>query len=167
MGKLVVVEKDPVTGTDTHNIKGDATNPAPPPATIPFAGTGDYDYKGAITDKLSDFVTIGGKPVALVNSESTLDAGEDSPPAGKHSGPQGKNFLPIPPAPQPIPITLAIQDSPLGKGIPNSGAGSGVLTVGGVKVLLDADKIDTCSGVGAPADSSVAAAGQDFVTCSE
>ncbi len=167
MAKLVVVEKDPVTGTDTHNIKGDAPNPAAPPPTVTFLGTGDYDYQGAITDKLSDFVTVGGKPVALVSSQSTLDPGEAAPPAGKHSGPQGKNFVPTPPAPQPIPLTLSIQDSPLGTGTPNSGAGSGLLTVGGVKVLLDQDKIDTCSGVGVPADSTVAASGQDFVTCSE
>jgi hypothetical protein len=166
MGKLVVVEKDPVTGTDTHNVKGDATNPAPPPPTVPFVGTGDYDYQGAITDELSDFVTVGGRPVALVSSRSTLDPGQDAPPAGKHSGPQGKNFLPVPPAPQPVPVTLSIQDS-VGTGTPNSGAGSGVLTVGGVKVLLDADAIDTCSGVGGLAGSTVAASGQDFVTCSE
>jgi hypothetical protein len=165
MGKLVVVEKDPVTGKDKHKVQGDATNPAAPPPTIPYAGIGDFDYKGAITGKLSDFVTIDGQPVALVSSESTLDPGEDAPPAGKHSGPQGSNF--VPPSPAPIAITLSIKDSPLGTGTPNSGAGSGVLTIGAVKVLLDADKIDTCSGVGAPAGSSVAAAGQDFVTCSE
>ncbi len=163
MGKHVVVENDPVTGTDKHNVQGQATNPGPPPPTVAYAGVGDFDYTGAITEKLSDFVRIGGVPVALVTSQSSLDPGEDAPPAGKHSGPQGSGFLP--PAPAPVLITLVIQDSPLGTGTPGSRAGSGLLTVGGVPVLLDQDVIDTCSGVGAPAGSTVAAGGQDFVTC--
>jgi len=163
MGKLVVVKGDPVRGTDTHNVSGQATNPAPPPPpTVPYAGVADFQYDGAVTGKLSDFVRIGGVPVALVSSRSALNPGEDAPPAGKHSGPQGTNF--VPPTPVPVASTLSITDAPLGTGAPNAGAGSAVLTVGGVKVLLDADKIDTCSGVGKTADSTVTAQGQDFVT---
>lgn len=162
MGKLVVVKGDPVSGTDTHNVSGSATNPAAPPPTVAYTGTGDFAYNGAVTGQLSDFVHISGTPVALVASRSTLNAGEDTPPSGKHSGPQGSNF--VPPTPVPIASTLSITDTPLGTGVPNAGAGSALLTVGGTKVLLDADKIDTCSGVGATGDSTVTAQGQDFVT---
>ncbi|HEY2669138.1 MAG TPA: hypothetical protein VGJ07_02050 [Rugosimonospora sp.] len=161
MGKLVVVEGDPVRGTDTHNVSG-MTSSSPP---VAYTGVGDYQYTGSVTDALSDFVTIGGVPVALVSSKSSLDPGQTAPPAGGHSGPAGSNFAP--PAPAPNPVTLSIVDSPLGTGVPNAGAGSGVLTVGGVKVLLDSDKIDTCSGIGVTADSTVTAQGQSFVTCSQ
>lgn len=162
MGKLVVVKGDPVQGTDTHNVTGLAKPPPSPPPT--YTGTGDFTYNGAVTDELSDFVRIAGVPVALVTSSSSLNPGETSP-AGKHAGPQGSNFTP--PAPAPEPSTLNITDSPLGTGVPNSGAGSALLTVNGVKALLDADKIDTCSGVGGLAGSAVAAQGQDFVACSQ
>lgn len=162
MGRLVVVKGDPVSGTDTHNITGQATNPSAPPPTVPYTGVADFAYNGAMTGALSDSVTIGGVPVALVTSKSSLNAGEAVPPAGKHSGPQGGNF--VPPAPAPVAASLSITDSPLGTGVPNAGAGSTLLTVGGVKVLLDADKIDTCSGINVPAGSSVAAQGQSFVT---
>jgi hypothetical protein len=161
MGRLVVVRGDPVSGTDTHNVSG-MTGSSPP---VAYTGVGDYTYTGSVTDALSDFVTVGGVPVALVTSKSSLDPGQTVPPSGGHSGPAGSNF--VPPAPAPNPVTLSIVDSPLGTGVPNAGAGSGVLTVGGVKVLLDADEIDTCSGVGAPAGSTVTAQGQDFVTCSQ
>jgi hypothetical protein len=169
MGRLVVLQGDPVSGTDTHQVSGMATNPAPPPATVPYTGRGDYQYNGAVTRQLSDFVSIGGVPVALVTSQSTLNPGEDTPPTGKHTGPQGSKFVPpgnppVPGALVPIPSSLSITDTPLGTGVPNAGAGSALLTVGGVKVLLDTDKIDTCSGVGAKADSTVAAAAQSFVT---
>lgn len=159
MSKLVIVENDPVRGIDTHNVKGSDTSTPP----NPYAGTGDFDYDGAMTDRLIDFIRIAGRAVAVVSSGSTLNPGQDAPPAGKHSGPMGSNFTPAAPAPNPG--TLAITDAPLGAGVPNAGAGSAVLTVNGAKVLLDADKIDTCSGVGATAGSTVTATGQDFVTC--
>lgn len=166
MGKLVVVEGDPVSGTDTHNVTGQGPNPAAPPPLAPFAGTGDYKYNGAVTDRLSDFVTIAGTPVALVTSQSSLNPGETAP-GGGHEGMSGKNFVPAPGVTVAMPTgQIQIVDSPLGTGVPNSGAGSALLTVDGTRVLLDGDKIDTCSGVGTPADSSVAARGQDFVTCS-
>lgn len=159
MGKLVIVADDPVTGKDTHNVTGTTTSNPP----VVYIGTGTFDYKGAMTGSLSDFVTVDGTAVALVSSESSLNAGEDAP-GGGHDGLSGKDFTPpIVDTSKPITIT----DSPLGKGTPGSGAGSGVLTVDGVKVLLDADKIDTCDGLGVPGNSSVAASGQDFVTCSE
>ena len=162
MGKLVVVKGDPVEGTDTHNVTGQATNPGAPPPTVPYTGVADFAYNGAMTGQLSSFVSVNGDPVALVDSRSTLNEGEAAPPAGPHSGPKGSNFVPA--APAPIPTTISITDTPLGTGVPNAGAGSALLTVDNVKVLLDADTIDTCSGVGGTAGSTVTAQGQDFVT---
>ena len=160
MSRRVIVENDPVRGTDTHNVSGSNTNVPP----NPYTGTGDFDYDGAMTERLVDFVRIAGRAVAVVSSGSTLNTGQDVRPAGKHSGPTGSNFKPAAPAPNPA--TLNITDVPLGSGVPNAGAGSALLTVDGIKVLLDADEIDTCSGVGATAGSTVTATGQDFVTCS-
>jgi hypothetical protein len=159
MGKHVVVDGDPVTGTDKHNVTG-VTTSSPP---VPYTGTGDFDYAGSMTGGLSDFVTIDGVAVALVTSTSSLDAGETAP-GGGHHGNSGSGFTPST-VDTSKPVLIA--DQPLGTGVPSTGAGSGLLTVGGVKVLLDEDKVDSCSGVGATGGSSVAAVGQDFVTCSE
>jgi len=166
MGKLVVVKDDEVKGTDKHNVTGNATNPAPPPAPpiIPYQGVADFKYDGKMTDQLSDFVKVDGKPVALVCSESSLNPGENSAPAGKHSGPQGTNFLP--PSPQPVLPSLSITD-PIGEGKPSVASGSSFVKVNNVKVLLDGDKIDTCDGLGIPGNSTVTAANQDFLFCSE
>ncbi|MDT7797389.1 MAG: hypothetical protein QOI78_822 [Actinomycetota bacterium] len=158
MGKLVVIKGDQVTGTDKHNVTGSTVSTPP----VFYAGTGSFKYQGSITDQLSDFVRIGGTPVALVTSRSSLDPGEDAPPAGQHSGPAGSGFT----APAPNPGSLSIVDLPLGTGVPGSGAGSGLLTVNGVKVLLDGDAIDTCGPAPTTGASKVAAQGQDFVTCS-
>jgi len=163
MGKLIVVEQDPVKGTDKHMVAGNATNPAAPPPTVPYSGVGDFDYDGKMTDGLSDFVKIGGKPVALKNSKSSLNPGESAPPSGKHSGPLGKNFTP--PTPVPIASTLSITDS-VGTGTPSASSGSAFLQIGGTAVLLDGDKIDTCDGMGIPMNSTVTASGQAFVSCS-
>lgn len=160
---LLVVGGDPVEGTDTHLVSGDATNPAPPPPTVPYAGTGRYDYVGSMTDGLSELLRIDGAPVALTTSSSTLDPGEDAPPAGGHSGPAGSGF--VPPAPAPLPVSLSITD-PIGSGTPNAAAGSAFVTVDGDPVLLDGDAIDTCDGQGTPANSTVSAATQDFVSAS-
>jgi hypothetical protein len=65
----------------------------------------------------------------------------------------------------PTTATLNITD-PIGTGVPNTGAGSTFVTIGGTKVLLDGDKIDTCDGLSVPANSTVTAEGQDFVNCS-
>jgi hypothetical protein len=157
MGRLAVVEGDPVRGTDTHNVTGTIGSP---PA--PYTGVGDYAYRGSITGGTSGFVRIGGLPVALATSSSTLDPGETAPPAGGHYGPAGGTFRPSGPSTP----TLVIADTPLGTGTPGAGAGSALLTVDGTAVLLDADPVDTCSGVGATAGSSVTARGQDFVRCS-
>ncbi|WP_030322606.1 hypothetical protein [Streptomyces sp. NRRL B-3229] len=167
MGHLLVVQGDPVRGTDRHHVEGEGTNPAPPPATVFYAGLGDYAYKGSLTEALSTFVTVAGTPLALVSSRSGLDPGEDKP-GGGHVGPSGGNFTPAATtvAPTPLPGTLRITDTPLGTGVPNSAAGNALLTVAGVRVLLDGDPVDTCSGVGETAGSKVTAAGQDFVTCS-
>jgi uncharacterized Zn-binding protein involved in type VI secretion len=163
MGKLVVVQDDSVQGTDKHNVSGNATNPGPPPPTVPYIGIGSYVYKGKMTDSLSTFVTINGKPIALVTSKSSLNPGETTPPTGGHSGPAGSSFVPS--TPVPIALTLSITDV-IGTGVPNAAAGSALLTIGGVEVLLDGDKIDTCDGTGGKANSTVTATGQSFVSCS-
>jgi uncharacterized Zn-binding protein involved in type VI secretion len=162
MGKLVVVEGDRVQGTDLHKVTGNATNPAPPPPTVPYTGIGSYPYRGRMIDGLSAFVKFDGKPVALVTSMSWLDAGEDAP-GGGHHGASGSKFLP--PAPVPMVASLSIADA-IGSGVPNAAAGSSLLTVGGVKVLLDGDRIDSCDGSGAPGNSTVSASVQTLVSCS-
>ncbi|MFG2937620.1 hypothetical protein [Streptomyces sp. NPDC048282] len=168
MGQLLVVEGDPVRGTDQHNVQGLGPNPGAPPPTALYVGIGDFAYKGSVTEALSTFVTIEGTPVALVTSRSGLDPGEDAP-GGGHVGKSGSGFVPgkgtVALTPN-VDDTLQITDTPLGTGVPNSAAGNALLTVDGVRVLLDGDAIDTCSGLGRPADSTVSARGQDFVTCS-
>ncbi|MEU6667883.1 hypothetical protein [Streptomyces sp. NPDC046727] len=159
MSKLVVVEGDPVNGTDRHNVTGMTTSNPP----VPYTGTAEFTYSGSMTQGLSDLVRIDDVPVALVTSRSTLPPSETAPPLGRHSGPTGSSFLP--PAPVPQPLSLVITDVPLGTGTPNAAAGSALLTINGVKVLLDGDPIDTCSGIGAPAGSKVSAQGQPFITC--
>lgn len=161
MGKLIVVENDKVEGTDKHNVSGNATNPGASP-TVPYTGVGDFDYVGKMTDQLSDFVKVNGKPVALKSSKSSLNPGE-SAPTGKHAGPAGKNFLP--PAPVPIASSLSIAD-PIGEGKPSALSGSSFVKVSSTEVLLDGDKIDTCDGLSVPMNSTVTAENQDFVSCS-
>src|SRR6266478_7401565 len=160
MGKPVVVQGDSVQGTDKHNVMG--SGPTPP--GLPFSGTGTYKYLGSMSDNLSTFVKIAGKPVALVTSKSSLNQGEILPPTGGHSGPAGNPFTAGPGsgAAQPMPLTVMILDV-IGIGVPNASAGSALLTVGGAKVLLDGDKIDTCDGTGSKANSTVTAVGQSFV----
>jgi uncharacterized Zn-binding protein involved in type VI secretion len=170
MGKLVVVSGDAVKGKDTHNVSGIGPNPGAPPPTATFVGTGSYDYVGSMTDSLSTFVKIGGKSVAMVSAKSSLNQGESAPPLGRHSGPKGSNYKPdqasIAQLPTPLgPPLLKITDN-IGTGVPNASAGSAVLTIGGVKVLLDGDSIDTCDGLNATGNSTVTASGQSFVNCS-
>jgi hypothetical protein len=71
MGKLVVVQRDAVQGTDTHTV----TWVGPAPVNPPGAGSANYKYVGSITAMLSNFVTIGGQPVALTSSQSSLKPG--------------------------------------------------------------------------------------------
>ena len=163
MAKLIIVKNDKVEGTDKHNVAGNATNPGAPPPTVPYAGVGDFDYVGKMTDQLSDFVNIDGQPVGLKSSKSSLNPGESVPPAGKHSGPAGKNF--IPPTPVPIAPSLSISEA-VGEGKPSASSGSSFVKVGSTAVLLDADKIDTCDGLGVPMNSTVTSQNQDFVSCS-
>jgi hypothetical protein len=159
MGKLIVVQGDPVKGTDKHNVTGNATNPAAPPPTVTYTGVGDFEYDGTLVNGLSTFAKIGGKPAALVSSQSQLDATGQV----NHTGPKGSNFQP--PTPVPLPATLSITDT-IGTGTPSAGAGSAFVTIGSVKVLLDGDKIDTCDGLSTPGNSTVTAGGQSFVSCS-
>jgi len=163
MGKLVVVLNDAVKGKDKHNVVGQAQNPAPIPPVIPYVGIGTFDYEGKMLLQLSDFVRINGKPVAIKTSQSMLNPQEPIPPVGKHSGPQGKMF--IPPVPKPIEITLNIID-PIGIGKPSVIAGSSFVKINGIPVLLDKDKMDTCDGLMIPMNSTVTASNQNFVSCS-
>ncbi|MEU0793484.1 hypothetical protein ABZ342_25715 [Amycolatopsis sp. NPDC005961] len=156
MGKLVVVKGDPVTGTDLHTVSGTTAQGSA------YAGTGKFAYNGSVTAEPSDFVSIGGTPVALVTSGSSLGPAETA--TGGHGPLSGKDFSAPGPAPN-SPVSLL--DTPLGAGAPSSGAGSGLLTVDGVGVLLDGDSFDTCGPAPTTAASSVAAQGQDFVTCAE
>ncbi|MGW8374964.1 hypothetical protein [Streptomyces sp. ODS28] len=156
--KLVVVANDPVKGTDKHHVAGTDKG------GNPYAGTGDYAYEGGVTGGLSAFVRIGGKAVALVSSTSSLPS-EQTAAGGKHDAKQGSGFLP--PTADATTLAFLPTDLPVGAGTPNARAGSGVLTVGGTKVLLSGDAYDTCGPVKTPAGSTVTAKGQDFVTCSE
>ena len=109
MGKLIVVQGDKVQGTDKHNVAGNATNPSAPPPTVPYKGVGDFEYDGTMVNGLCTFVKIGGRPVAVVSSQSMLDANGQI----NHTGPKGSNFQP--PSPPPIAATLTITD-PIGVG---------------------------------------------------
>jgi hypothetical protein len=158
MGKLIVVQGDKVQGTDKHNVAGNATNPSAPPPTVPYKGVGDFEYDGTMVNGLCTFVKIGGRPVAVVSSQSMLDANGQI----NHTGPKGSNFQP--PSPPPIAATLTITD-PIGVGSPSATAGSTFVSLGGAKVLLDGDKIDTCDGTSQTMNSTVTASGQSFVSC--
>jgi hypothetical protein len=163
MGKLIVVKDDGVSGNDKHAVTGQATNPSPPPPpTVPYGGIGTYAYKGGMTDGLSTFVKIGGQAVALVTSQSSLNSGETGATGG-HYAPAGSDLTP--PTPVAIPASLSFLPVVIGVGLPNASAGSALVTIGGVKVLLDGDKIDTCDNTGS-ANSTVTASGQSFVSCS-
>ena len=161
MGKLVIVENDKVEGTDKHKVLGLQAAGSPPPA---YSGFGQFDYIGKMTEQMSDFVTIDGKPVALKNSKSALNSAEDIAPTGKHSGPMSKDFIPLAPAPNTD--SLQITD-PIGTGNPSVTSGSLFVKIDSIEILLDGDKIDTCDGLGVPMNSIVTADNQDFVFCSE
>ena len=161
MGTLLVVEGDPVKGTDKHNVAGQATAPS---GTVTYKGVGDYQYAGAMRKGLSDFVRIGGTAVAVTDSRSQLDPGESAPPAGRHSGPTGSGFKPT--APTPVPTSLVITDT-IGTGTPGAGAGSSFVAAAGSPVLLDGDAIDSCDGLGVTGNSTVSSSTQNFVSASE
>jgi uncharacterized Zn-binding protein involved in type VI secretion len=167
MGKLIIVENDKVEGTDKHNVQGPGTTTTTPPSQATYIGVGDFDYAGKMTDQLSDFVKIAGKPVALKSSKSSLNPGESTPTAGKHSGPMGKNLVPPDTGPIiPTKPSLQITD-PVGDGNPSASSGSSFVKVNSTAILLDGDKIDTCDGLSIPMNSTVTAEKQDFVSCSE
>lgn len=157
MSKLLVVKGDPVDGKDTHNVSGSTATS--PPAL--YSGTGDYTYKGEVTDGLSDFVTVGGTPLAVLTSTSDLRADGNT----EHTAPAGGNFNPASPSPNPATLTF-VPPAGIGVGQPSEGAGSALLTVNGVRALLDGDAFDTCGIPGGKNSSTVAAKNQDFVTCS-
>lgn len=158
MSRLVVVEGDPVDGTDTHDVTGSDTS-GPPPAA--YTGTGAYRYKGELRNDLSDVVTIGGRPLALVTSGSELrtDGQVD------HTAAAGSDFTPATPAPNPATLVF-VPPTGVGVGRPSAGAGSALLTVNDVRALLAGDRFDTCGIAGGDESSTVAAEGQDLVTCS-
>lgn len=150
MAKLVV-EKDPVDGTDTHSVSGTLPNSAP------YSGTGDYDYQGEVVSGLSTLVTVDGVALAVVKSASKLR----SDGLTAHTAPLGKNFAPA----GPNAVTLVfVPPTGVGDGVPSATAGSTLLKVDGVKALLDGDTFDTCAITGGKAAASVAAQGQSWVT---
>jgi hypothetical protein len=157
MSKLLAVEGDPVDGKDTHNVTGPTSSN--PPAT--YFGTGDYAYKGELTDGLSDFVTVGGKALAVVTSASQLRAEGTT----DHTEVRGGNFKPPSPPPNPAKLTF-VPATGIGAGRPSGDAGSALLTVNSVKALLDKDSFNTCGIPGGSKSSTVTASNQDFVTCS-
>ncbi len=166
MSKRLIVERDPVTGTDTHAAHGQTTNPSPPPAQLDWPapeknGTAEYQYLGAVTTALSDFVRVGGAPAATMDSGSSLDAGET---AAGHAGPAGKN--PQPAIPAVLKPTLTIEDG-VGPGTPSAAAGSSFVSIGGRPALLHGDPLTTCGTKHPPGNSTVRSAGQDFVAAAE
>ena len=168
MAILIVVDGDTVEGTDKHNISGTGTLPASPSPipNTPFTGIADFDYQGSMTDDLSDFVSIDGQAVALVSSKSSLDPGEDS--AGGHAALSAKNIIPMaPPTITPGTEMVSAITDPIGIGTPTIGVGSTFVKIGGDAVLFDGDTIDTCDGLSIPANSTVTAENQNFVSCSE
>lgn len=165
MGKLIVVENDKVEGKDKHNIAGGGTTTSAPPSGCPYKGIATFDYVGKMTGQLSDFVKIGGKPVAVKTSTSSLDPGE-SAPSGKHGGPQASSPLPPIASPCNVPAAALSITDPVGTGKPSSTAGSSFVKIASVAVLLDSDKIDTCDGLSIPMNSTVTAEKQDFLKCS-
>ncbi|MDH3974182.1 MAG: hypothetical protein OEV42_07870 [Deltaproteobacteria bacterium] len=159
MGTLIVVEGDKVEGTDKHNVSG--TGPDSATNSVgSFTGIADFDYKGSMTDDLSDFVSIDGKAVVLVTSKSSLDPGEHLPISAQ-------NITQVNPTTVTPALVASIDDTPIGTGTPSSGSGSSFVKVGGDATLLDSDSIDTCDGKGSTENSTVTAENQDFVSCSE
>jgi hypothetical protein len=157
MSKLLAVEGDPVDGKDTHNVTGPSVSNPP----VVTSWTGDYTYKGKLTDGLSDFVTVGGKPLALVTSGSELRAEGTV----DHTAARGGNFNPPSPPPN-LGMLKFVPATGVGAGRPSQDAGSALLTVNGVKALLDGDSFNTCGIPGGSKSSTVTAKNQDFVTCS-
>jgi uncharacterized Zn-binding protein involved in type VI secretion len=162
VNKLIVVENDKVSGTDTHKITGTTKSP---PLPVPYTGTGKYEYLGKMTQELSDFVKIDGKPVALKGSKSSLNPDQKTL-SGKHNGSAGGSFDPPDMVDTKKPITITDIDG-FGEGTPSAQSGSSFVTINNKAILLDGDKIDTCDGTGKKGNSTVTAAGQMFVSCSE
>ncbi|NOQ13305.1 MAG: hypothetical protein GQ583_02335 [Methyloprofundus sp.] len=165
MAILIVVKGDKVAGADTHNVSGTGIPSAtPPPPAVPITATADFDYKGSMTDDLSDFVSIDGNVVALTSSKSSLDPGEGS--IGGHAAIAAKNITAVSPIVNPGSEVITKILDPIGTGTPSSSAGSTFVKVDANAVLLDGDSIDTCDGKSATENSSVTAQNQDFVSCS-
>jgi hypothetical protein len=159
--KRVIVQGDPVNGSDTHEVSGTGTDPASgSPVTGKWKGT--YSYAGTMTGALSDFVTIQDAPVALVDSRSAL-RGTSHVPA------TGTGFLLVPPTTPPVPnpaLPMSFTKA-VGPGAPSTGAGSSFVTIGGKAVLLAGDKLDTCGDEKGTGNSTVTSAQQSFVTVTE
>lgn len=164
VSKKVVVENDKVEGKDKHAVAGTGIPSATPPPSVPYTAVAELRYVGKVTDALSDFVRIDGKPVATVKSRSSLDPGQTAPGGAHH--PDTDTLSEVKPSgTTPTPLTTAVTDA-VGEGKPGSGAGSAFVKVGGQKLLLDGDPMDTCGSRSAPGNSKVNAGGQKFVSCS-
>lgn len=165
MGTLIVIDGDKVEGTDNHNVIGTGVPSPTPPPTVPITATADFDYKGSMTDELSEFVSINGGVIALVTSKSSLDPGEDA--IGGHAPISAKNIATVVPAVNAESELITKIVDPIGIGIPSASAGSSFVKIDGDSVLLDGDKIDTCDGKSTIENSTVTVENQDFVSCSE
>ena len=165
VAKNIVVRGDRVEGTDTHNVSGSGVQAGSPPTTVSYTGTARYDYKGKMTDQLSDLVSIDGSPAATVASRSSLNPGETAP-GGGHHGATASIATFTPTSPTPTTSTMSITDT-VGEGRPSATAGSKLVKIDGVPVLLDGDSIDSCDGMQVPMNSSVTAETQSFVSCSD
>jgi hypothetical protein len=152
MSKLVIVQGDMVTGKDKHKVAGTHNVVG---VETPNIWDGEYTYSGAVAAGLSDFVRVGGLPLALTTSRSTLQT--------PHVAASPTNLAQLVPKPT---LLSAFTLSPDGKGAPGAGTGSSFVRAGGAPVLLDGDGFNTCGAEKGAGNSSVAAGGQDFVRCS-
>ena len=160
MGKMVVVQGDAVQGTDKHNVMGNATNPAPPPPTVPYTGIGSYEYDGR-DDGRFEHVRQDRRQASRTGDEQEFAESRRGGSAGGRAFRAGRQRFHASNARARSRLTLSIKDV-IGIGVPNAAAGSALLTIGGVKVLLDGDKIDTCDGTGDKANSTVTAVRPEF-----
>jgi hypothetical protein len=164
--KKIIVKGDAVEGTDTHKVTGTATVP-PPTSSVTYTGTATYEYKGTMTDALSDFVTIGGDaPVATVDSRSALSSAHIATNGAEPFDPPK-----VPSTLEPVPGSFSFTGNADGTGAPSDRTGSSfvTITVGRTTsaVLLDGDKIDTCGEELGTGNSTVTSSKQSFVTVTE
>ena len=101
MGELVVVKGDPVSGTDKHHVSGQATNPSPPPPTVPYTGVADFDVQRR-DDRAAQRLRPHRRRSRWRWSPATVRSTPVRTPhrPASTAGPQGTNFVP----PTPVPV---------------------------------------------------------------